>query len=98
MLNGFSLSALKVISNYLTNRKQRTRINNSYSSWKDILLRVPQGSILDPILLSIFLSDLFLLIDDIDFTSYADDNTTYCGCDSTDDAILSSQDSAEKDF
>ena len=31
--HGFSLSALRLIHDYLLNRKQRTRINNSYSTW-----------------------------------------------------------------
>ena len=30
---GFSLSASKLIHNYLSHRKQRTKINSSYSSW-----------------------------------------------------------------
>ena len=29
---GFSLTALKLVHNYLSNRKQRTKINSSYSS------------------------------------------------------------------
>ena len=36
---GFLLSALKLISNYLTDRKERTKINNLYNSWEDILFR-----------------------------------------------------------
>ena len=36
---GFLLSALKLISNYLTDRKKRTKINNLYNSWEDILFR-----------------------------------------------------------
>ena len=43
---GFSLPALNLIQNYLANRKQRTKINDSYSPWSDILFGVPQGSIL----------------------------------------------------
>ena len=43
---GFSLPALNLIQNYLANRKQRTKINYSYSPWSDILLGVPQGFIL----------------------------------------------------
>ena len=35
---GFSLSALKLIHNYLSKRPQRTKINQSYSTWKDIFL------------------------------------------------------------
>ena len=43
--------------------------------------RVPQGSILGPILL-IFIADLFFVNNDIDFASYADDATPYvCGHD-----------------
>ena len=40
---GFSLSALKLIHNYLSKRQQRSKINQSYSTWKDILFGEPQG-------------------------------------------------------
>ena len=74
---GFNLIALNLIHNYLNKRKKRTKINHSYSSWEDILFGVPQGSILGPILFNIFLSGLFLIVDDIDIANYADDNTIY---------------------
>ena len=38
---------------------------------------IPQGSILGPLLFSIFLFCLFLIINNIDFASYAYDNTPY---------------------
>ena len=35
---GFSLSALKLMQSYLSERKQRTKINQAYSSWEEILI------------------------------------------------------------
>ena len=38
---GFSLAALRLVHSNLSNRKQRTKINESFSSWEEILLGVP---------------------------------------------------------
>ena len=61
---GFSFSALRLILSYLTNRKQRTKVNSSYSSWEEILFGVPQGSILGFLLFNIFLCDMFFTMKD----------------------------------
>ena len=50
----FNLAALKLAQSYLSKRQQKTKINQSYSSWEDIISAVPRGSILGPILLNIF--------------------------------------------
>ena len=69
--------ALKLIHNYLSNRKQRVKVNDAYSSWKDIFYSVPQGSILSPLLFNIHLCDLFYFLEDFDIASYTDDTTLY---------------------
>ena len=73
----FDNDALKFIYSYLKGRKQRNKINSSYSSFAEFLFGVPQGSILRPLLFNAYICDLFYDIDDPDFASFADDNTPY---------------------
>ena len=75
---GFDKSSLKLIQSYLSKRKQRVKINATYTSWSEILFVVPQGSILGPLLFNIFLCDMFYFLEGFDIANYADDSTPYC--------------------
>ena len=53
---GFSTDSLALIRSYLKNRWQRTKINTAFSSWTELLLRVPQGSVLGPLMFNIYIN------------------------------------------
>ena len=67
----------RLLSDCLSNRKQRIKVENVFSKWQNIKTGVPQGSILGSLLFSTFVFDLFLILDNTYFVSYAVDNTPY---------------------
>ena len=72
---GFSNQALRLLQSYLCNRFQRSIINGFFSSWNEVIIGVPQGLILGPLLFNIFLNEIiFCLSRNV---NYADDNTLY---------------------
>ena len=72
---GFDKTSTEYLKDYLSHRKQKIKINKTFSNWTNILHGVPQGSILGPLLFNVFLCDLFLFVPNIDLVSYADDKT-----------------------
>ena len=74
---GFDSHSLSFVFSYLNERKQRTKIHNSYSPYANIACGVPQGSILGPLLFNINICDMFFEKYECDIASYADDNTPH---------------------
>ena len=52
---GFSFSAIKFVQSYLSERFQKVDINNNFSQCCKILLGVPLGSILGPLLFNAYI-------------------------------------------
>ena len=83
------MPALRLIDKYLSNRKQRTKTENNYSTSLDIIFGFSQGSILRPLLFNIFFKNLFFAVNEFDIASYADDNNPYIISVSVDDLLTS---------
>ena len=58
---GFDHMTLGYIYSYISGRKQRTKVNNKFSGWSNILYGIPQGSILGPLLFNTYIMTYFIL-------------------------------------
>ena len=85
---GFGLQGLRLIANYLSDRKQRVKVGSTYRDWLQTKTGVPQGSVLGPLLLNIFLNDFIYIVEHSEVCNFADDNTTF-SCDDTFESVAS---------
>ena len=85
----FGKQALAIICSYLSNRKQRIKINNVFSSWKDSILGVPQGSVLGRLLFNNYQNDLLFFLKDIGICNFADVTTAYISDESLENVLKS---------
>ena len=74
--------ALKWMQSFLYCRFQRVSLHGTLSAKGEVKVGVPQGSILGPLLFSIYVNDLPTAITDVDVNLYADDTELhYCHSD-----------------
>ena len=71
----------------MSNRTQR--INNVFSSWKDLILGVSQRSVIGPLYFNIYLNNLFIFRKDVGICNFADDTTTYISDESLENVLKS---------
>ena len=84
---GFTIELAKLIKSYLTNPWHRTKVSTNLSSWSEVLIRVPQRSVLRPLLFNIYINDLFYITEMTNVCNYADDITFYA-CESDLESLI----------
>lgn len=74
---GLSEEVLVWFNDYVNGRTQCVKYKNDYSGYQQTISGVPQGSILGPILFSIFIFDIGNVLKHISYHLYADDIQLY---------------------
>ena len=67
---GFDIKSVKLIQQYLSNRKQRVKVGNHTVHGNKFFYGIP-------LIFNIFLCDLFYFLEGVSVASYADDTTPY---------------------
>lgn len=70
---GIKSTALKWLESYLSDRKQVVKINNHFSTKRQINIGVPQGSVIGPLLFILYLNDINCSVNCEFINLYADD-------------------------
>ena len=78
-------ASLAWFQSYLTSRFQRKVIGQAASCNRHVSVGVPQGSILGPLLFSIYSNDLPTCLKHTSVTLFADDTALYCSAKSSTD-------------
>ena len=69
---GFINKGMEIINDYLCKRKQKKKIGGNFSLWSDLIYGVLQGSILGPLLINIYINDIFQFSERFKMVNYAD--------------------------
>ena len=76
-LCGLSANTLSLICSFLNSRLQKVSLKDNQSDFKTVLYGVPQGSVLGPLLFSIYINDLPLHVPSAKCDMLADDTTIH---------------------
>lgn len=77
---GIRGAALAWFVSYLSDRRQKVVIDQTPSPWSEVQWGVPQGSILGPLLFSLYVNDLAQVAATSKVRQYADDTSAYSAC------------------
>ena len=83
---GIGGKTLRWIDSFLCYRTQRAVVNSETSEWAPVLLGVPQGIVLGPLLFSLYINDISTDIDS-EIRLFADDCVCYREIRDTDDSL-----------
>ncbi|XP_055390584.1 uncharacterized protein LOC129619367 [Condylostylus longicornis] len=78
---------LKWFESYLSNRTQKTKVNNSTSDSLGASIGVPQGSVLGVLLFLIYVNDMAKVVQRSKLVLFADDALLYVCCDAVEECV-----------
>ena len=88
---GIGGKTLKWIDSFLCDRQQHVMVNGVKSDWAPVLSGVPQGTVLGPLLFSLYINDITEDIDS-ELRLFADDCVCYRGIKDTEDTVKLQED------
>ena len=81
---GFGDKAIKLMKSFLTDRTQKVVVGDCFSDFLNVTTGVPQGSILGPLLYTIYTLKFHESLKYCNYHLYADDTQIYCSFDNLD--------------
>ena len=84
---GIDGKLLKWLSNWLSGRRQRVKVEDKFSDWVDVLSSVVQGSVLGGTLFDIFIDDIRQVVMDALILLFADDTKAALKIESEEDGV-----------
>ena len=65
---------LSILTEFLSDRLQRVVVDSQFNNYRNVILDVPQGSVLGPLLFILYTHDMWFGLENM-LVSYADDAT-----------------------